>query len=98
MDKRHTQQKSSDGKFKKSLIAMAIVGFTQQAYAQEAPATQEEETEQYETEVIEVKGIRGALETAADLKRSSKTFVDSITATDANVLPDLSQLRLPRRQ
>ena len=46
MDKRHTQQKSSDGKFKKSLIAMAIVGFTQQAYAQEAPATQEEETEQ----------------------------------------------------
>ncbi|MEC7824180.1 TonB-dependent receptor [Marisediminitalea aggregata] len=90
MDKRHTQQKSSDGKFKKSLIAMAIVGFTQQAYAQEAPATQEEETEQYETEVIEVKGIRGALETAADLKRSSKTFVDSITATDANVLPDLS--------
>lgn len=52
--------------------------------ADESPDTSEVE------EVIEVKGIRGALMTAADLKRESSTFVDSITASDANSLPDLS--------
>ena len=43
-----------------------------------------------EDEVIEVRGIRGALANAAELKRESSTFMDSITASDANALPDLS--------
>jgi len=42
------------------------------------------------TEVIEVTGIRGALATAAQTKREASTFVDSISASDANALPDLS--------
>ncbi|MGJ8680027.1 TonB-dependent receptor [Paraglaciecola sp.] len=42
------------------------------------------------TEVIEVTGIRGALANAAELKREANTFMDSITASDANALPDLS--------
>ncbi len=41
-------------------------------------------------EVIEVKGIRGALANAAEIKRESSTFVDSITASDAAAIPDLS--------
>jgi TonB-dependent receptor len=43
-----------------------------------------------DAEVIEVRGIRGALANAAELKRESSTFMDSITASDANALPDLS--------
>ncbi|MBF7072317.1 TonB-dependent receptor [Glaciecola sp. MH2013] len=42
------------------------------------------------TEVIEIKGIRGALASAAEIKREASTFVDSITASDASALPDLS--------
>ena len=42
------------------------------------------------TEVIEVTGIRGALATAAEIKREASTFVDSITSSDASALPDLS--------
>jgi iron complex outermembrane recepter protein len=39
---------------------------------------------------IVVTGLRGALETAAEIKRNSDTFVDSITASDVTSLPDLS--------
>ena len=87
MNKLHRPTKSSSGKFKKSLIAIAILGVSQHSLAQEAT---DATVPQDEAEVIEVKGIRGALATAADLKRESSTFVDSISATDANVLPDLS--------
>jgi outer membrane receptor for ferrienterochelin and colicin len=74
--------------FKKSLIAMAILGISEQAIAQET--SEEQKNKDEDIEVIEVKGIRGALATAADLKREAATVVDSITAADANVLPDLS--------
>ncbi len=78
-----------EGKFRKSLIAMAVIGLTHQtAFAQEAEKVEKDKEE--EVEVIEVTGIRGSLASAALLKRESDTFVDSITASDANVLPDLS--------
>ena len=41
-------------------------------------------------DVIVVQGVRGALQTARNLKRDSDTFVDSITASDVSQLPDLS--------
>ena len=87
MNKMQRRTQSTTGKFKKSLIAMAILGASQHAMAQE---TTDATTVEQETEVIEVKGIRGALATSADLKRESSTFVDSISASDANILPDLS--------
>ncbi|MCH9752151.1 MAG: TonB-dependent receptor [Alphaproteobacteria bacterium] len=49
--------------------------------------TTEEEARQ---DVVVVQGVRGALQTARNLKRDSDTFVDSITATDVSQLPDLS--------
>ncbi|WP_339723063.1 TonB-dependent receptor [uncultured Paraglaciecola sp.] len=73
---------------KKSRIATALLAAlaTNTAYAQSAQDT----ATQTEEEVIEVRGIRGALANAAELKRESNTFMDSITASDANALPDLS--------
>ncbi|MHA6719348.1 TonB-dependent receptor [Sphingomonas sp. RS6] len=42
-----------------------------------------------ETEII-VTGIRGALESAKEVKRNASTFVDSLSASDIATLPDLS--------
>lgn len=75
----------TDRKFKRSLIALAVISLSNQSFAQD-PIEEEAEN----TEVIEVKGIRGALANAAELKREANTFVDSITATDTSALPDLS--------
>ena len=49
--------------------------------------TEDDEARQ---DVIVVQGVRGALQTARNLKRDSDTFVDSITASDVSQLPDLS--------
>lgn len=49
--------------------------------------TEDEEARQ---DVVVVQGVRGALQTARNLKRDSDTFVDSITASDVSQLPDLS--------
>jgi TonB-dependent receptor len=68
--------------FKYSLVATAIIGLTAPTFA--------EETAKEDVEVIEVTGIRGALITGAETKREANTFVDSISASDANALPDLS--------
>jgi len=82
---------------KKSILAssvkVALYGATalmtslaaHNAYAQTA-----QDSVDQDEEVIEVRGIRGALANAAELKRESSTFMDSITASDANALPDLS--------
>ena len=69
--------------FKYSLVASAIIGFSSPTFA-------EEEVKKEDVEVIEVTGIRGALITGAQTKREANTFVDSISASDANALPDLS--------
>lgn len=41
-------------------------------------------------DTVTVQGIRGALQTARNIKRDSDTFVDSITSSDVSQLPDLS--------
>ncbi|MDT0593237.1 TonB-dependent receptor [Glaciecola petra] len=86
----HIQKKS----FLSSSVKLALYGTTalmaslaaQNALAQ----TTDEETKAEDVELIEVKGIRGALASAAEIKREASTFVDSITSSDATSLPDLS--------
>jgi iron complex outermembrane receptor protein len=68
-----------------SLIAVGCLLASGTAYAQDDEA--EEATDE---DVIVVTGIRGALESAAQIKRNADTFVDSITASDISTLPDLS--------
>lgn len=87
-----TQNKS----FLASSVKVALYGATalltsisaQNAYAQEVQDGAAQNSD--DAEVIEVRGIRGALANAAELKREANTFMDSITASDANALPDLS--------
>lgn len=45
--------------------------------------------ESVEREIV-VTGIRGALESAREIKRNASTFVDSLSASDIATLPDLS--------
>lgn len=80
---------------KKSILAssvkVALYGATALMTSLSAHnATAQEAVDENAEEVIEVRGIRGALANAAELKRESSTFMDSITASDANALPDLS--------
>src|SRR5688572_18403572 len=63
------------------------------AFAQsDVEATEEDQDESATTDqpVITVRGIRGALETSAQIKRDADTAVDSLTASDISTLPDLS--------
>jgi TonB-dependent receptor len=70
--------------------ALITAATSQYAVAQEEAAVAAEDAVEKEVEVIEVRGIRGALANAAEIKRESSTFVDSITAADASAIPDLS--------
>lgn len=75
--------------------AMAAIFCLPHALAQEAdPAVEEVATttddDEARQETVVVQGVRGALQTARNLKRDSDTFVDSITSTDVSQLPDLS--------
>lgn len=63
---------------------------THNAIAQTTEEAEAQDNSKETVEQIEIRGIRGALATAADLKRESNTFIDSITSSDANSLPDLS--------
>ena len=74
-----------------SLLAVGTLLASVAAHAQDDPATTETEAEaEADSDTIIVRGIRGALQTAAQTKRSADTFVDSITASDISTLPDLS--------
>jgi len=82
---------ASEGRFKKRMLALAIAGISPFAVAQDTAQENEGVDADADTlEVIEVKGIRGALTNAAAMKRDADTVVDTISASDANVLPDLS--------
>ena len=76
-----------------SSFAMCIA-LAQPAFAQDAGDPEEEEgTEQdvvEEDDTIVITGYLRSLETAADIKRESDTFVDVITAEDIGALPDRS--------
>jgi iron complex outermembrane receptor protein len=79
---------------KKSILAssvkVALYGATALMTSLAAHNASAQDATDQEEEVIEVRGIRGALANAAQLKREASTFMDSITASDANALPDLS--------
>lgn len=63
-----------------SAIALITLGMTPSAFAFN------EDTQK--TEVIEVRGIRGSLASAANIKRESSGVVDAITAEDIGKFPD----------
>jgi len=73
-----------------ALCGSTVLMFTLGAQNAHAQSTEKPTDDDSVTEVIEVSGIRGALATAAQVKREASTFVDSISASDANALPDLS--------
>lgn len=79
---------------KSVLLATSALSFTMVpslAFAQDVPAAEDaQDAEEVDEEVIIVRGIRGALESAKQIKREADTFVDSITASDISTLPDLS--------
>lgn len=82
--------------FRKSLMALAVMGFCATATGQEADTTAAAEKDD-EVETIEVKGMRGSLFSAQNLKRNADTFVDSITSDDIGALPDRSVLEAMQR-
>ena len=75
-------------------VASAIAVAQENAQKQEAEKTESApgavEGSSGDVTTIVVTGIRAALETAAETKRRSDTFVDSVTATDVASLPDMS--------
>ena len=92
--------------FKKSLLAIAILGLSSTSYGQvvEEPVIENSVTENVVTneaesdvEVIEIRGTRGNLVKARDLKREAEVVVDSITALDIGSLPDRSVLEAIQR-
>ncbi len=74
------------------VAAFGIPSALAQDAAEEAVTTDVSTDTDEETtlDTVVVSGIRGALRNAADIKRESDTFVDSITASDVSTLPDLS--------
>jgi hypothetical protein len=80
-----------------SVLAMAIASAIAQAQDQaqqkeqtESATGAEKKTGDDDLTTVVVTGIRAALQSAAEIKRNSDTFVDSITASDVTSLPDLS--------
>ncbi|KXI27076.1 TonB-dependent receptor [Paraglaciecola hydrolytica] len=80
--------------FRKSLLALAMMGVCVTAYSQEA---EQSATEEADVETIEVKGMRASLFSAQALKRDANTFVDAITSEDIGALPDRSVLEAMQR-
>jgi TonB-dependent receptor len=73
--------------FKKSTLSSAMIAALSTIAT--LPAVAETETkEAAEIEVIEVIGIRGSMERALDIKRSSDSIVDAISAEDIGQFPD----------
>jgi iron complex outermembrane recepter protein len=80
-----------------SALTMAIASVIAQAQeearqkeAVESTAGEAKKAGDDEVTTVVVTGIRAALQSAAEIKRNSDTFVDSITASDVTSLPDLS--------
>lgn len=72
-------------------LAVAQLAFAGAAYAQESPAPAADQTAPQEDEVqpeIVVKGFRGSLAQALNIKRNSAAAVDSIVAEDIAKFPD----------
>lgn len=78
--------------FRRSALAVGIaILLATPAYAQDAGAQSDDDKKAVtELDKIEVKGIRGSVYKAQDIKRDADTFVDSVTALDIGALPDRS--------
>ncbi|MDT0628641.1 TonB-dependent receptor [Alteromonas sp. W364] len=75
--------------FKYSLLASAVIGVTSApVYAQEKATEDEDDV----VEVIDVRGVRGNLIKAQDMRREGETLLDALSASDIGVLPDRSVL------
>ncbi|MDP7592931.1 MAG: TonB-dependent receptor [Litorilituus sp.] len=78
--------------FKYSLIASTIIGLCSvSAYAAE-DSNKKDKIEEETIEVIEVKGQRGNLISAQNMKMEADTVLDAISAEDMGSLPDRSVL------
>ncbi|MDR7090398.1 MULTISPECIES: TonB-dependent receptor [Cellvibrio] len=91
----HKNQKTAQQqgvKFKKSMLAMCIMALSAPSFAQDT--TEEKDAS---VEEIVVTGVRANLQNAQDVKRSSDTFVDAISAEDIGSLPDRSVLEAMQR-
>lgn len=95
-----TAQRSASKRpaFKRSVLAMAMLGWSVGAYAQQAaPADSKKTKDEASVEVIEVKGTRANLQSAQNIKRLADTIIDGISAEDIGVLPDRSVLEAIQR-
>lgn len=83
--------------FKYSIIASAIMGLS--SVSANAADDSEKKLKEEEVEVIEVKGIRGNLISAQNMKMNADTIMDALSSADMGSLPDRSVLeaisRLP---
>lgn len=72
---------------KLALLGLGATALSTPAFAQDS----EETSEQGDAlEEIVVRGVRDSLRNAQALKRNAEVFVDAVTATDINALPDRS--------
>jgi len=79
--------------FKYSIIASAILGLSSASvYAAEADEKNKAETKKEAIEVIEVKGQRGNLISAQNMKMNADTVMDAISSEDIGSMPDRSVL------
>jgi TonB-dependent receptor len=77
-------RKISGFRYGVSLLALSIIAASGPASAQTKPADSGDADE------IVVTGIKGSLQKARDIKKSSSEIVDSVTADDIGALPDRS--------
>ena len=70
-------------------IALALSSVALQAQAQ-AAADPAPANDAVELETVEVKGLRGSLMRAQDIKQDAEQIIDSVTAEDIGALPDRS--------
>jgi TonB-dependent receptor len=73
-----------------TLLGTSALALVLAAAGPSTAVAQEQSASESGDEVIVVRGIRGALQSAAQIKRDADTFVDSITASDVSALPDNS--------
>ncbi len=72
-----------------SLVMLHLAVLTQSnAFAQQQTTQQQTAEEEEQTEIIEIRGIRGSLLRAMDIKRGSDNIVDAISAEDIGKFPD----------
>lgn len=79
--------------FKYSLIASAIIGLSSASvFAAEAEKDKTAKAKEETIEVIEVKGQRGNLVSAQNMKMNADTVMDAISSEDMGSMPDRSVL------